>query len=188
MAIQLMYGKLASSKTRHEAINPISNFFLTKDEHWIALVPRQGQKDWAGVCRAVGHPDLIKDERFATPKARRVHAAALVDILDATFREHNLDYWRGRLDAEDQIWSPMQHPSEVVNDPQAEAAGAFVDIAGADGKTLFRSPAGPIRFSDVDETAYTAAPELGEHTEEVLKSAGISDQEWAALKAAGAVA
>jgi len=187
MSIQLMYGKLASSKTRHEAINPISNFFLTKDEHWIALVPRQGQKDWAGVCRAIGHPDLIEDERFATTKARRVHAAALVDILDAAFREQNLEYWQRRLDAEDQIWSPMQHPSEVVNDPQAEAAGAFVDIAGPDGDTLFRSPAGPIRFSDVEESSFQPAPELGEHTEDVLKSAGISDDEWAALKAAGAV-
>jgi crotonobetainyl-CoA:carnitine CoA-transferase CaiB-like acyl-CoA transferase len=187
MSIQLMYGKLASSKTRHEAINPISNFFLTKDEHWIALVPRQGQKDWAGVCRAVGHPELIEDERFATPKARRIHAAALVDILDAAFHEQTLDYWRTRLDAEDQIWSPMQHPSEVVDDPQAEAAGAFVDITGPDGSALFRSPAGPIRFSDVEETSYPIAPELGEHTEEVLKSAGITDEEWAELKSTGAV-
>ncbi|MEQ9146486.1 MAG: CaiB/BaiF CoA-transferase family protein [Parvibaculaceae bacterium] len=187
MSIQLMFGKLATSKTRHEAINPISNFFLTKDNHWIALVPRQGQADWAGVCRAVGHPELIEDERFATTKARRTHAAALVDILDAAFAEHDLEYWRARLDAEDQIWSPMQHPAEVIEDPQAEAAGAFVDIAGPDGKVAFRSPAGPIRFSDEEMSTLPPAPELGEHTEEVLKAAGMTEEELQSLRSAGAI-
>jgi len=180
MSIQLMFGNLATSKSRHEAPSPTSNFFLTKDDYWIALVPRQGQKDWAGVCRALGHPDLIEDERFATPKARRTHAAALADIMDATFREHDSEYWRERLDAEDQIWSPMQHPRDVVEDEQAHAAGGFVDIAGPDGKPAFKSPAGTIRFSDVEDGMKAPAPGLGEHTEEVMRAAGVTDEEWKA--------
>ncbi|MBG53449.1 MAG: CoA transferase [Rhodobiaceae bacterium] len=188
MSIQLMFGKLATSKSRHEAIAPISNFFLTQDEHWIALVPRQGQPDWAGICRALDRPDLTDNPLFANPRARRENAAALVDIMDEIFASKPLAHWRERLDAEDQIWSPMQHPSEVVKDPQAIAAGAFVDIAGPDGTTAFKSPAGPIRFSDEDAGLVAPAPELGQHTEEVLRAAGLTDEEWQELKSIGAVA
>lgn len=187
MSIQLMFNKLGTSKTRHEAINPISNYFLTKDEHWIALVPRQGKVDWPRLCRAVEHPELIDDDRFASIKSRRTHAAALVDILDAAFAREDLDYWRPRLDAEDLIWSPLLHPSEVAADPQAAAAGAFIEIENDSGEGTFRSPAGPIRFPHRDETKGTRAPGLGEHTIDVLKEAGVTDEELAKLKEIGAI-
>lgn len=187
MSIQLMFGKLASSKSRHEAINPIANFFRTLEGHWITVVPRQGKIDWPAMCRVIERPELIEDERFATAKARRTNAAVLVDILDEAFASRDLEDWRGRLDAEDMIWAPLMHPSEVAEDPQAAATGAFVEVPEHDGNGSFMSPATPVRVHGVDDLPKGPAPDLGEHTVEVLQAAGYADDDIARLRSAGAI-
>lgn len=187
MAVQLKFGRLGSTKSRHEAVSPLSNFFRTRSGEWFVIVPRQGSVDWTAVCRIIGQPDLETDSRFADPKSRRVNAAALVDLLDAAFAEHDLDHWRAKLDAEDMIWSPLMRPSDVVADPQAIAAGAFVEVPEQDGLGSYRAPASPIRFPGADDGPKGPAPALGEHTREVLGALGYSEAELDALKESKAI-
>ncbi|PKP76566.1 MAG: CoA transferase [Alphaproteobacteria bacterium HGW-Alphaproteobacteria-3] len=185
-AVQLRYGKLGSTKSRHEALMPISNFFQTKDT-WIVIVPRQGTVDWTAVCRAIGRPELETDERFDNPKKRRANAAELVDILDAAFAAHDVEYWRAKLDAEDIIWAPLMRPADVFADPQAHAAGAYVTVPEEDGSGTYLAPASPIRFPGYDDTPKSASPALGQHTLETLQAAGFTDAEIAALRSSGAI-
>lgn len=187
MAVQLKFGRLGSTKSRHEAVSPLSNFFRTRSGEWFVIVPRQGSVDWTAVCRIIGQPDLETDSRFADPKSRRVNAAALVDLLDAAFAEHDLDHWRAKLDAEDMIWSPLMRPSDVVADPQAIAAGAFVEVPEQDGSGSYHAPASPIRFPGADDGPKGPAPALGEHTREVLGALGYSEAELDALKESKAI-
>lgn len=185
-AVQLRYGKLGSTKSRHEALMPISNFFKTKDK-WIVIVPRQGSVDWGAVCRVAGRPDLIDDPRYDDPKKRRANAAEIVDILDAAFVEHDVEYWREKLDAEDIIWAPLMSPADVHADPQAKASGAYVEVPEEDGSGTYLSPASPVRFPGYDDTPRSASPALGQHTLETLKSAGFSEAEIESLRSAGAI-
>lgn len=186
MAVQLHYGKLASTKSRAEALNPISNFFQTGDGRWICLVPRQGERDMLAVCRALGRADLAEDERFSR-RNRRANAALMVAELDAAFAALSYADAATRLDAEDVPWAPMQTPAEVVADPQAQAAGCFTEVPdGAGG--VFASPAGPARFDGTDIPPASPPPHLGEHTDRVLLEAGYSETEIADLRRAGAVA
>jgi crotonobetainyl-CoA:carnitine CoA-transferase CaiB-like acyl-CoA transferase len=187
-AVQLKYGKLGSTKSRHESVAPLSNFFKAKDDAWFVIVPRQGSVDWQAVCRAIGKPELETDERFANPKARRANAAQLVDILDAAFAEHDLDHWRKKLDAEDMIWAPLMKPADVAKDPQAIAAGAFVEVPEHDGNGTYLAPASPIRFPGANDGPKGPAPALGEHTLAVLRDLGYSEAEIEKLKAAKAIA
>ncbi len=182
MAVQLKFGKLGSTKSRHEAVQPISNFFKTKSDEWFVIVPRQGSVDWTAVCKIIGKPELETDPRFANPKGRRANAAELVDILDAAFAEHYLDHWRQKLDEHDVIWSPLMHPRDVVQDPQAIAAGAFVDVPEEDGSGTFKAPASPVRFPGADDGPKGAAPALGQHTLDVLRAVGYSEDDLARLK------
>ena len=186
VAVQLAYGKLASTKSRHEVINPVSNFFRTKDGRWICLVPRQGEGDVGAVCRAAGRPDLLEDERFSR-RNRRANAAAFVDALDAAFGALTLEEAAARLDEEDVPWAPMQTPAEVVRDPQAEAAGCLTDVPDGRGGS-FRAPASPARFNGVDRAPADRPPELGAHTDAVLAEAGLAPDAVAALRSSGAVA
>lgn len=187
-AVQLKYGKLGSTKSRHESVAPLSNFFKAKGDAWFVIVPRQGSIDWKAVLRVIGKPELETDERFANPKARRANAAQLVDILDAAFAAHDLDHWRAKLDAEDMIWAPLMRPSDVAKDPQAIAAGAFVEVPEHDGSGTYLAPASPIRFPGADDGPKGPAPALGEHTLEVLRAFGYSEAEIEGLKAAKAIA
>jgi crotonobetainyl-CoA:carnitine CoA-transferase CaiB-like acyl-CoA transferase len=181
MSVQLHFGKLASTKSRHQSLNPLGNFFRTADDRWLCLVPRTGKGgDWPQVCRALGRPELIDDPRFANGRSRRQHAAELVDVLDAAFAALSFAEIAPRLDAEDLVWSPLQTPGEVAADPQAEAAGCFVDIPGAAG--VHRSVASPARFPGADDGPKGRAPELGEHTEAVLRELGLDDDAVAALR------
>ncbi len=187
-AVQLRYGKLGSTKPRHETIAPLNNFFHTKDG-WIVIVPRQGTVDWKAVCRVIGKPELETDPRFDNPKVRRANAAELVDILDAAFAEHDVEYWRTKLDAEDMIWAPLMRPADVYADPQAHAAGAYVEVIEEGGNGTYLSPASPIRFPGAEpEGPRPAAPMLGEHTIETLKAAGFREAEIENLRKAGAIA
>lgn len=176
MAIQLRFGRVASNRVRREAVNPLANFFKTRDGRWICLVPRQGGRDWADLCRAVRRGGLIEDERFAKARARGQNAAALVDALDDAFAELDYAEVAAALDAVDFVWSPVQSAAEVAEDPQAMAAGCFVDTPdGAGGR--FRAPASPARFPGVETAPRSPAPGIGQHTRAVLAEAGLTEEE-----------
>jgi crotonobetainyl-CoA:carnitine CoA-transferase CaiB-like acyl-CoA transferase len=187
MAVQLHYGKLASTKSRHEALNPVGNFYRSGDGRWICLVPRQGEKDFHAVARAVDRPDLPDDPRFAKGKPRRQNAAALVDALDAAFAALPYAELERRLDAEDVPWAPVQTPGEVIADPQADAAGCFVDVNDGQGGS-FRSPNNPARFGGVESAPKGPPPAIGEHTDAILAELGFDADAIAAMRSAGAVA
>ena len=80
LAIQLHFGRLASTRPRREAVQPLANFFQTRDGRWICLLARQGATDWPRIAAAVDHPELVDDPRFSSARARRENTAALVDI------------------------------------------------------------------------------------------------------------
>lgn len=181
MAIQLHFGRVASTKPREQAINPVNNFFKTKDGFWICLVPRQGSKDWPDICEALGHPEWLEDPRFGSSKSRRENGAELVHMMDAAFAEHDLEDWHARLDAADIVWAPVQTPKQVVEDPQAHAAGAFTIMPNHSGGTQ-QTPASPVRFHGADDGPKGPSPLPGQHTDEVLAEAGYSADEIAALK------
>ncbi len=187
MAIQLRFGRVASNRQRVDAINPLANFFRTADGRWLCLAPRQGSTDWPPLAKALGREDLLDDERFKGAKARRVNGPALVAELDAAFAALSFDQAAALLDAIDYVWSPVQRASEVAADPQAEAAGCFVQTPDGAGGT-FRAPAAPARFAGADDGPKGPAPSLGQHTDEVLRDAGFSTAEIAALRISGAAA
>ncbi|MDI1364965.1 MAG: CaiB/BaiF CoA-transferase family protein [bacterium] len=180
MAIQLRFGKLASTRGRREAIQPLANFFKTRDGRWICLLPRQGATDWARIAAAAGRPDLVDDPRFATAKSRRENTTALVDLLDAGFGAMDYEEVAEALDAGDLTWAPYQTPRELVGDPQAEAAGCFVDTPDGEGGT-FRAPAGPARFPGAQDGPRGPAPRLGADTAAVFRDLGWSEERIATL-------
>lgn len=142
-AIQLQMGKLASTKPRPETVNPLNNFFRTSDDQWFVTVPRQGSVDWPRLARAAGQPELIEDERFTSIKARRANGPALVALLDAGFAAMTWAQAQVALTAENLIFGPVQSVAQTTRDPQAQAAGCYVTLAG-EGE--MRIANGPVDF------------------------------------------
>lgn len=177
MAIQLFFGRIGSTKSREEQIQPLMNFFKTSDGAWLCIVSRQGDVDWAPICRAVGREDLIEDERFMTAKGRRANSAELVAILDGGFAKYTKAEMARRLDDNVLAWAPVQTLADVAADPQAEAAGAFVETPSAKGDgSTFRAPASPIRFPGADDGPKGPSPAIGQHTREILQGLGYGPE------------
>ncbi|GGB58305.1 MULTISPECIES: CaiB/BaiF CoA transferase family protein [Henriciella] len=187
-AIQLFFGRLGSTKARHEQTVPIMNFFKTADDHWLCIVARQGETDWAPICRVIGREDLIDDERFNNAKGRRANNRECVDILDAGFGAMTREEAARKLDEHSIAWSPVQTMAEAAQDPQVHAAGGVVQVpsSAGDGST-FSSPASPVRFPGADDGPKGPAPNFGQHSKAVLSSLGKSESEIRQLISSGVV-
>lgn len=187
-AIQLFFNRVASTKGRYEQNLPITNFFKSKDEHWICVVARQGDVDWVPLCKALALEEFADDERFTTAKARRANQRVIVEILDEAFSRYDKEEIAKRLDEYAIAWSPVQTLGEVAQDPQALAAGAIVQTPSAKGDgTTYPSPASPVRFPGADDGPKGPSPAMGEHSRDVLLSLGYSADEISALISSGVV-
>ena len=169
---------------RGAAPNPLFNFYRTRDGRWLHLIMLQPDRHWTSFCRAIGREDLVADARFASAPIRFQHCRDLIAILDPIFASRTLEEWAAALDAEGCYWGKVQSVEEVTEDPQAEATDAFVAVGLPDGRPL-RVVASPVRFTATPAAPRGAAPELGQHTEEVLLEAGYGWEDIARLKDLG---
>ena len=136
--------------------------------------------------RAVDRPEWLEDPRFATMAGRRDHCPELVGLLDEIFATRPLAEWGETFDRVGMWWAPVQTTEDVIRDPQAIAAGAFVDVPQSDG-TRIRGVASPVDFSRDAWAPSGPVPELGQHTEEVLLELGYDWDAIGGLKERGAI-
>jgi crotonobetainyl-CoA:carnitine CoA-transferase CaiB-like acyl-CoA transferase len=182
----LRLGAPAVPMVRRKTPNPLISCYPDRDGRWFWLLGLQGDRHWPDVVRAVGLPELLDDPRFAGMAARRQHCAELVELLDAVFTTRPLAEWARVFDREGVWWAPVQTTEELVADPQAAAAGVFVDVP-LDGDASARMIATPVDFSDTRWAPRAIAPELGQHTEEILLELGYDWERIGALKAEGVI-
>jgi len=162
----------------------LGNIYQTSDERWLQLTIVRTDKLWAPLCEAMELPALIDDPRFATEAERRKNSAELAAIFSDAFAKQPYEHWRGALAAREVTFGVISRPSDVPDDQQAVACGAVVETAiPGMAKTL----ANPIRLSFAEQRTAHPAPALGEHSEQVLREAGMTAQEVAALKSSGAL-
>jgi formyl-CoA transferase len=170
---------------RAGASNPIYNSYRTADDRWLWLLGLVPDPQWPRITSALGRDDWAAEERFSTMAGRAEHGAELKAMLDAEFATRTLDEWRAILEGAGVWWEPVATLAEVLDDPQAEATGAFIELERADGSTV-RTIAGPITFAG-GTTRVGRPPELGEHTEELLLSLGHDWPEIVELRESGAL-
>jgi crotonobetainyl-CoA:carnitine CoA-transferase CaiB-like acyl-CoA transferase len=171
---------------RTARFNPVVNNYKTKDGRWLILVHLQPDRYWPDLCRRIGRPDLATDPRFKDAKVRFENREACITELDRTFAQRTLAEWRIALDGMEGPWAPTQTARELHEDRQAIENGYTQEVDG--GKrgrfTLVRSP---VQF-DGQRAALQRGPEMGEHTDEVLREKlGLSTEQLLELKASGAI-
>jgi crotonobetainyl-CoA:carnitine CoA-transferase CaiB-like acyl-CoA transferase len=174
LGIHLRFGKMAPITGRAGNGNPLVNSYCAGDGLWFWLLGLEADRHWPRLVAALDRADLGADERFDSARGRRKNAEALIAELDAEFAKRPRAEWFDRFDTEDVWWASVQTPEEVVNDPQAIAAGAFVDVAEGAGAPAHRAVATPVSFGRQGATRVGVVPGLGEHTEEVLKELGLT--------------
>jgi crotonobetainyl-CoA:carnitine CoA-transferase CaiB-like acyl-CoA transferase len=183
-SIHLRYGQAATAQPRRDRPSATAGFFRTADERWFCVVPR-GPKCFAAMMALIGRPELADDPRYVPPIADLEAVRELRALVDQTFARLTLAEAGEELDRADLIWAPMASLDDLTQDAQAEAAGCFVDTPDSWGGA-FRSAASPVRFPDQPLSSPSPAPQLGQHTVQVLAEAGYNNAAIHALLQAGA--
>ena len=186
LSITCRFGVAVGVADRATMGNPCINNYQDKEGRWFWVVGLEGDRHWPPLCKAVGHPEWVDDERYATAQARAQNAAELIAALDAIFATKTVAEWAPIFDNEpDFFWAPVKNTEEVLADPQVRAAGGLVEVPDSGSTTSF--PATPVDFHGSPWEPRWMAPELGDHTDEVLGELGRSADEIRALREKGSV-
>ncbi len=162
--------------TRKNSNNPLVNHYLTKDAKRFMLCGLDPVKDWVRLCTAIGMPELIGAPKFNTPAARSANGRELVELLDMEFAKANMLEWKRRFAEQEVIWGPVPSFREVIEDEQMAARnGVFTEVTDAPGGPL-RTVSSPITVEGAEKVAPRMAPAVGEHSVEILRSLGLSEE------------
>jgi len=153
---------------------------------YVAVMPVK-PAEWAGAFRALRMPNLLEEERFATVAARQTNTDELRQLLTDAYAAFDTDEICARLDAEDVPWARINSRDQVIDDPQIRAMGALIEYEHPRGGRL-RQPRPPGQFHATPASLHRPSPELGEHTDEVLRELGLDDTTVAQLRVDGVVA
>jgi crotonobetainyl-CoA:carnitine CoA-transferase CaiB-like acyl-CoA transferase len=158
--------------------------YRTADGRWLSLNMLDPERHWAPTCSALGLDRLLARADLATAAQRAEHNEELFPLFTQTIASMPLAELKTRLSAQDTIWSTLASPREVIDDPQVEANGYMPRYPGHEHARLTSSP---VQFDGRGLRIERGAPRIGEHTNEVLREAGFTEDEISALNDSGAV-
>lgn len=185
----LALGKVMPPPSRTRPQNPLMNSYRASDGRWLWLIGAEAERHWEPILKALDATELLADERFRSSRDRRRNGEALVAIFDAIFECHTRDEWAAIFATHDVWWAPVNSFDDLVQDPQAQAIGAFVPMPsmGGDGGTQ-STLATPVDFGEEPVGPPRAPPVLGSDTDRVLRELGVDDREIARLREAKVIA
>ncbi len=171
---------------RTKAGNPLWNSYRAGDDRWFWLAMLQSDPSWPDFCRAIERPELENDPRFNSRETRLENCEELIRILDEVLASRNREEWEKRFRENNCIYGRVETPVEVINDPQAVANGFFAEINHPVAGEM-KLVATPVKFRQNPASVRTPAPEVGQHTEEILLDLGYSWDDIARLKEQGVI-
>jgi CoA:oxalate CoA-transferase len=175
MARYLNTGEVAQRiGSRHPLVTPFQAF-ATADAPLVICCDTEAQ--WQALCRTIGTPNLINDERFIDGNARTRNHAMLEPILLATFATRIRSEWLALLEKSDVPCGPVNSISDIAADPQIAAREMVVQV-GAD-----KFSALPIRSENGAAPRETPAPALGQDTDAILAELAYSPEDVSRLRA-----
>jgi crotonobetainyl-CoA:carnitine CoA-transferase CaiB-like acyl-CoA transferase len=169
VSMKLMAGVAMPRTFRARAFNPLWNHYRCADGKWIAFAMLQSDRYWPDFARAIGRPELAADARFENLRVRAANAAECVALIDAAFAAKPRDEWIRILnqDPGDYIFTIVNSVDELPSDPQVLANDYVVTLDHPQhGPTPMVGV--PVQLSETPGSVRTPAPELGQHTEEIL--------------------
>jgi crotonobetainyl-CoA:carnitine CoA-transferase CaiB-like acyl-CoA transferase len=185
----LMAQAIGYEMPRHQRNkdHAMRNFYECSDGRWLMMTLTPPDRFWRPLCQALGHPELENDPRFEDDEKRLENAEQLVAIFDEIFATRTAAEWLDTFSDYDLFVCAVNSLTDLGNDPQVIANDYIVDF---EHPTLgeIKIPGYPGHFSETWAGTTRAAPDLGEHTDEVLMNiCGYSKKKIKGLREEGVI-
>ncbi len=168
--IGLLRGRGYSRHTRKRSKNPLSNHYRCADGKWLLFCEVQSDRFWEEFCDIVGLEEEVKvAPRFATSLERRKSSEELIVLLDELFAGKTRDAWLQTFEDGNAgfAFAPVYETAEVISDPDVLANNYITEY----DHELFgpcKLIGFPAEYGETPARIQRGAPELGQHTEDVL--------------------
>ncbi len=177
-------GKVPTPEgNRHPLLCPFG-LFRAKDG-WVSIACAH-DAFWETLATVIGRPELVADERYATNAARVRNAQLVVDAIEAftslRTKEALALCFGGKVP-----FGPVYTAAEIFNDPHYRVREMLVDVEQPGSSTPVKIAGVPIKLSSTPGAVRRRAPMLGEHTDEIMRSAGYDAQAIERLRASGSI-
>lgn len=161
-----------------------SGTFKTKDGY--INIAANEQKQWEALADTLGLSELKTDPRFQDREARKKNRYILKDIIEQKLIENTTDYWVNVLIEKDVPCGEILSLREALNSPQLKHRGTIgeIEVEGIGKVKLFNLPP---KFSKVECKIETPPPKFSQHTSEILKELGYTDDEIRNFKEKGVI-
>ncbi|MDR0446585.1 MAG: CoA transferase [Oscillospiraceae bacterium] len=170
--------------SRKVAENPFNNTYKSSDGKFIQISMPPFDIFYPKFMPLIGREDLVGNERYtmASITKNELHGE-FIAILEEAIAKKTADEWAKLFTEADVPFAVAAVWEDVLEDKQAWAIGAFESVAYPTGeRAMVRQP---IELTGSDKLPYGKAPQLGEHSEEVLRSLGYTDEQLKTLHEAG---
>jgi crotonobetainyl-CoA:carnitine CoA-transferase CaiB-like acyl-CoA transferase len=181
-------GMIMPRRTRTNMGNPLWNYYRCSDDKWVALAMLAADRYWSAFCKALGIEELENDPRFRDIEVRskNENSRELIKRLDEIFAMKTQAEWLRTLKEHKLICTQVQTLPDLLSDPQVVENGYIVDYDHpAYGK--IKTVGFPWNFSETPPGLRLPAPQLGQHTEEILLELGYSWEDIGNLREQEAV-
>jgi CoA:oxalate CoA-transferase len=178
-------GLVAGHQGREHVSIPTYNTFATKDRTEIVIAANT-QEMWVSLCSVLGREDLPDQERFATNADRLRHRDEVIGILQEEIAKWHVEDLHTALVEADVPVAPINTIDTALRDRQVRHREMVVTSphhAGGEFLTL----GVPVKSETSEGTGFFSPPALGQHTHEVLRRLGYSDQAIAELEDSGII-
>jgi crotonobetainyl-CoA:carnitine CoA-transferase CaiB-like acyl-CoA transferase len=163
----------------------IYQVFRTRDDGQL-FVGVTSNGHWERFCAAFDAPDLMADPRLASNEDRVAARDWLIPKVAARLACYDAAEIAAKCEAAGIPHAPVAKPADLLQDPHLAASGALFDVTLPGGRPA-RLPRLPIEMDGRKPGLRRDAPRVGEHTREVLREAGLGDEEIAALARDGVI-
>src|ERR1051325_2478416 len=184
---EAVLGFMTSSLHEHFTGNSVGNRPMqVADGYFTLRVPDMHDAVWAKAAPLIGGGGLLEDSRFATAAARRQHRAELEEIVRSWARtKTRQEIWDGLREL-DYFGAPVLSVGEVIEDRHIKERRAFIERDHPTaGPTTLLAPW--IHLSKTPASIHHDAPTIGQHTDEVLATLGLTTAALADLRAQGVI-
>lgn len=168
---------------REQALNAFANHYQCRDGLWLVFSIHDEDRQWPELARALDRPDFLTDPRFATKADRLANVEALIAAFDGEFIKRDREEWQSRLNARRIIFDIVAVPSDIPGDQQMRENDVVIPFADSPMLTINS----PMALRDETKVQPRLPPELGQHSDEILRELGLANEEVARLRTAGIV-